>query len=443
MNCNINVTFNNNSFLCCRRETTKTVFRVCCCMMLFGVRTALARTLSPAVALRSVRWSSGLNFGLSDDQREFEQLAKDFVAAEVIPRAAEYDKTGEYPWEIIKKGHSIGLMNLHVPEAYGGLGLGAVSGSIIAENLAYGCTGVSTAMEANGLAEMPVILAGNEEQKKKYLGRMIEEPLVASYGVTEPSAGSDVAGVKTRAERKSDGSWVLNGSKMWITNAGHANWFFVLAKTDPEQSAGRAFTGFIVDGDSPGLTRGRKELNMGQRCSDTRGVTFDDVVVPKENVLGEPGYGFKIAMGAFDHTRPPVAAGAVGLAQRALDEASKYATERKTMGVPIAQHQAVAFMLADMAIGVETARLITLRSAWEIDDGRRNTYYASIAKAFAADVANKNATDAVQVFGGNGFNSEYPVEKLMRDAKIFQIYEGTAQIQRLIVSREIFGRMQQ
>lgn len=214
----------------------------------------------------------------------------------------------------------------------------------------------------------------------------------------------------------------------------------MLAKTDANASTGAAFTGFIVDADTPGINVGRKEINMGQRCSDTRGITFEDVVVPDANRIGDVGMGFRIAMGAFDHTRPPVASGAVGLARRAMDEAIGYAMERKTMGVPIAQHQAVSFMIADMAIGIEAARGLVHKSAWQIDQGRRNTMFASMAKAFAGDHANKVVTDAVQVFGGNGFNTEYPVEKLMRDAKIYQIYEGTSQIQRLIVSREIFSR---
>jgi len=287
---------------------------------------------------------------------------------------------------------------------------------------------------------MPVILAGSDAQKKKYLGRMTEEPLMCAYGVTEPGAGSDVAGLKTTAVKKGN-EYVINGNKMWITNGGHANWYFVLAKTntDPKCPTGKAFTGFIVDRNTPGLIVGRKEWNMGQKASDTRGLTFEDMVVPAENVLGAEGMGFKIAMGAFDKTRPPVA-GAVGLAQRALDEATKYSMERKTFGRLICEHQAVAFMLADMTIGVESARLAMLRSAWEIDQGRRNTYFASIAKALAGDVVNKSAADAVQIFGGNGFNSEYPVEKLMRDAKIYQIYEGTAQIQRVIISRELLSK---
>jgi acyl-CoA dehydrogenase len=343
----------------------------------------------------------------------------------MIPVAAEYDKSMEFPKPLFDKAWELGLVNTHVPESCGGLDLGCFEGVLIGEELAYGCTGIMTAMEGNGLAAAPVILAGSEEQKKKYLGRLTEEPLQAAYCVTEPGAGSDVAGLATRAEKKGD-DWVINGSKMWITNGGVANWYFVLAKTDSSKGAGSGFTGFIVDADTPGITKGRKEINLGQRCSDTRGITFENVVVPDANRLGAEGVGFKIAMGAFDHTRPPVASGAVGLARRAMDEAIQYATERKTMGVPIAHHQAVSFMIADMAIGIEASRGLVHKSAWEIDQGRRNTLFASMAKAFAADHANKVAADAVQIFGGNGFNTDYPVEKLMRDAKIYQIYEGAS-----------------
>ncbi|XP_033642762.1 medium-chain specific acyl-CoA dehydrogenase, mitochondrial-like [Asterias rubens] len=386
----------------------------------------------------------GLAFELSDEQKEYQELARKFTKEEIIPKAAEHDKTGEYPVEIIKKAFDLGLMNSHIPASVGGLGLGILDSCIIAEEFAYGCTGIQTAIEANSLGQMPVIIGGTKEQQKKYLGRMVEEPLMCAYCVTEPGAGSDVAGLRTRAEKKGD-EYILNGGKMWITNGGHANWYFVLARTDPDPKAStaKAFTGFIVDRDSPGVIVGRKEWNMGQRASDTRGITFEDVRVPKENVLIGEGMGFKIAMGAFDKTRPPVAAGATGLAQRAFDEATKYSMERKTFGKYICEHQAVAFILADMAIGIETARLMTHRAAWETDQGKRNTYYASIAKALAADVANKCATDAVQVFGGNGFNTEYPVEKLMRDAKIYQIYEGTAQIQRVIISREVLTKAKQ
>jgi len=381
--------------------------------------------------------STGYNFNVTPEQQEYLDLAEQFTKNEIIPNAAHYDQTGEYPWEILRKAHETGLMNLHIPQEYGGMGLGTMDGCLITEKMAYGCTGIMTAIEANGLGSMPVMIAGNHEQKTKYLGRLIDEPLMCAYGVTEPGAGSDVAGIKTKAEKKGD-EWVINGQKMWITNGGVANYYFVLARSDPDPKTptSKAFTGFIVDADTPGVSPGRKEMNMGQRCSDTRGITFEDVVVKKENVLVGEGAGFKVAMGAFDKTRPPVAAGAVGISQRALDEATKYAMERKTFGVPIITHQAVSFMLSDMAIGTEAARLAYIKSAWQSDNKILNTYMASIAKCFAGDVANKSATDAVQIFGGNGFNTEYPVEKLMRDAKIYQIYEGTAQIQRMIIARE-------
>ncbi|XP_013189345.1 medium-chain specific acyl-CoA dehydrogenase, mitochondrial isoform X2 [Amyelois transitella] len=387
---------------------------------------------------------TGYCFELNDEQKALQELARKFTKDEIIPNAAHYDKTGEYPWPIVKKAWSIGLMNSHIPEHCGGMNLGVFDQCLVAEEIAYGCTGVMTAMEASGLGQAPVILAGTKEQQKKYLGRLIEEPLVAAYCVTEPVAGSDVAGIKTRAEKKGD-EWILNGQKMWITNGGVANWYFVLARTnpDPKCPASKAFTGFIVEREWPGVTPGRKEQNMGQRASDTRGITFEDVRIPKENVLIGEGAGFKIAMGTFDKTRPPVGAGATGLAARALHEATKYSLERKTFGVPIAQHQAVAFILADMAVGVETARLAWMRAAWMVDHGQKNTVLASVAKLHASEVANRAASDAVQIFGGNGFNQDYPVEKLMRDAKIYQIYEGTSQIQRLIISREILAAAKQ
>ncbi|XP_006831151.1 PREDICTED: medium-chain specific acyl-CoA dehydrogenase, mitochondrial [Chrysochloris asiatica] len=338
----------------------------------------------------------GFSFEFTEQQKEFQATARKFAREEIIPVAAEYDKTGEYPVPLIKRAWELGLMNTHIPESCGGLGLGTFEACLITEELAYGCTGVQTAIEANSLGQMPVIIAGNDQQQKKYLGRMTEEPLM----------------------------------------------YFLLARSDPnpQVSASKAFTGFIIEADTPGIHIGRKELNMGQRCSDTRGIVFEDVKVPKENVLIGEGAGFKIAMGAFDKTRPPVAAGAVGLAQRALDEATKYSLERKTFGKLLVEHQAVSFLLAEMAMKVELARMSYQRAAWEVDCGRRNTYYASIAKAFAGDIANQLAADAVQIFGGNGFNTEYPVEKLMRDAKIYQIYEGTAQIQRLIIAREHIGK---
>lgn len=406
-----------------------------------AARPALRHLSTEPSAAASAVQSGGVCFDITPEQKEIQQLARKFAREVALPKAQEHDKTMEYPWEVIRMGWELGLMNPHIPAEYGGMGLGTFEGCLITEEMAYACTGIQTAMEANNLGQMPVIIAGNEEQKKKYLGRMTEEPLMCAYGVTEPGAGSDVAGIATRAEKKGD-EYILNGQKMWITNGGVADWYFILARTssDRKTPASKAFTGFIVDGDSSGLTKGRKELNMGQRCSNTAGFSLSDVVVPKANVLLGEGAGFKIAMGAFDRTRPPVAAGAVGLSQRAVDEATKYALERKTFGTEIVNHQAVAFMLAEMAMETELGRLAWMRAAWEVDQGRRNTYYASIAKGFAGDAANRAASNCVQIFGGNGFNAEYPAEKLMRDAKIYQIYEGTAQIQRLIIAREHLSR---
>ncbi|KAJ6647303.1 putative medium-chain specific acyl-CoA dehydrogenase, mitochondrial [Pseudolycoriella hygida] len=372
-------------------------------------------------------------------QREIQELARKFTKEEIVPKASHFDRTGEFPYEIVKKAHAIGLMNGSIPQEFGGNGLKLFDTCLVTEELAFGCTGIMLAIEGSGLGQTPVILAGNADQKRKYLGRLVEEPIVAAYAVTEPGAGSDVNGVKTKAEKKGD-EWVINGQKMWITNGGIANWYFVLARTnlDPKAPANKAFTGFIVEANSVGVTPGRKELNMGQRCSDTRGVTFEDVRVPKENVIMGEGAGFKIAMMTFDKTRPTVAAGSVGLAKRALHEATNYALQRTTFGVPIAQHQAVSSILADMAIGVETGRLAWMKAAFEVDNDSQNRgYYASVAKCYAADMCNRVASDAVQVFGGAGYNSEYPVEKLMRDAKIFQIYEGTSQIQRLVISKSL------
>lgn len=373
-----------------------------------------------------------VGFQLTAAQREFQETARRFAKEKIIPVAATLDQTMEYPTQLFKEAWELGLVNMHVPAECGGLGAGCLDGVIVHEEISYGCCGVGAVFEINSIAAAAVIIAGNDAQKKKYLGRLTEEPLQCAYCVTEPGAGSDVAGLKTFAEKKGD-KWVVNGQKMWITNGGVANWYFLLAKSKD------GFVSFIVDGDTPGIIRGKKEINLGQRCSDTRGITFENVEIPDENVLGKVGDGFKYAMKAFDFTRPPVAIGAVGLARRALDESRAYSLQRKTMGKMIAEHQAVAFMLADMAVGIEAGRLLTYRAAWEIDSGRRNTYFASSAKLFAAEHCQKCVTDAVQIFGGNGYNTGYPVEKLYRDSKIFSIYEGTSQIQRLIISRHLLG----
>jgi len=401
------------------------------------MRTLLNRAAAASASVSRRR----LNFEFNEDSLALQELARKFAREEMMPKAAQYDQTMEYPFEIFEKAWELGLVNCHIAEDLGGMGLGCVDSCIIAEEMAYACTGMETAIEANSLGSMPLLVGGSDELKREYLGRLLEAPLQAAYGVTEPGAGSDVAGIKTKAELVGD-EYILNGEKMWITNGGVANWYFVLARTnpDPKCPASKAFTGFIVEREWEGVQPGRKEINMGQKCSDTRGIRFENVRVPKKNVIGKEGAGFLYAMAAFDNTRPPVAAAATGLAWRALDEATKYSLERKTMGKPIVQHQAVSFMLAEMAARMELGRLMTYKSAWMIDQGERNTYYASIAKLFAGDAANQNATDAVQIHGGNGFNCDYPVEKLMRDAKIFQIYEGTAQIQKLIIGREHLQR---
>jgi acyl-CoA dehydrogenase len=379
-----------------------------------------------------------IDFSLSDEQRALRDLAHDFALNEIRPVAAHHDQTGEFPREVVRKAWELGLLNTHIPQEYGGLGLGVLDGCLLAEENAWGCTGIGTAIEANGLAEAPLIVAGSDEQKRKWLAPMIDEFKLAAYCVTEPDAGSDVAGIKTMARHTGD-EYVLHGQKMWITNGSVADWYFVLAYTDPAQKH-RGMSAFIVPRDAAGIEVGKKEKNLGQRCSDTRAVTFNEVKVPAANRLGQEGDGFRIAMAAFDHTRPMVSAAAVGLARAAMEHAIEYAKERTSMGVPLARHQAIAFMIADMAKDIEAARLLVWLAGWTIDQGRRNTREAAYAKSFGADTAMRVALDAVQIFGGYGFNTEYPVEKLMRDAKVFQIYEGTSQIQRLIIAKEIFDR---
>ena len=374
-----------------------------------------------------------IDFELSEEQRMVRDLARDFATNEIAPKAAYHDETGEFPREICQKAFEIGLLNPGLPEAYGGAGMSAMMECLIAEELAAACSGISTAMMVNTLATAPLLTGASEEQKQKWLTPMTEQLTFAAYGVTEPDAGSDVQGIKTTAVKKGN-EYVINGRKMWISGAGVADWFFVLTYTSKEAGI-RGMSAFVVPSKAPGVTVGKKENNMGQRASDTRAITFEDVVVPEENRIGPEGKGWILAMAAFDHTRPPVAAGAVGVGRAAMEHAVRYAKERHAFGVAIHRHQAVAFMIADMAKDLDAARLLVWRAAHMYDSGKRNSYEAACAKCFAADTAMRVCVDAVQIFGGYGFNKEYPVEKLMRDAKIFQIYEGTSQIQRLIISK--------
>jgi acyl-CoA dehydrogenase len=380
--------------------------------------------------------SAGISFSLSDEQRALRDLSREFAEREIRPVAADYDERSQHPADVIAKAHEVGLMNPHIPEELGGPGLSAFEQILIGEELAWGCSGIATSIVANILGSLPVLLAGTDDQKREWLSPLLAEPLLCSFGLTEPGAGSDVSAIQSTATRD-DGDYVLNGSKMFITNAGEAAWFVIFASTD--RAAGhRGLSAFVVPADSNGVVVEEHLDKLGQRATDTSALAFQDVRVPAANRLGEEGEGFKIAMRTLDLTRPGTAAGAVGVARAAFEHAVEYAKTRVQFGQPIAINQGVNFLVADMAAEIEAARLLTWQAAWLIDQGERATLQSSYAKRFAADTAMKVTTDAVQIFGGYGYMKEYPVEKLLRDAKLFQIYEGTSQIQRLVIAREIF-----
>ncbi len=382
--------------------------------------------------------AGGVSFALTPEQRELRTLAREFAEKEIRPKAAECDEHQTHPADLVAKAHEVGLMNVHVPEEYGGAGLSAFEGMLVGEELCWGCSGIGVSITANTLGAAPVMIAGSDEQKRTWLPPLLEEPILCSFALSEPDAGSDVARIKTTADLRG-GEYVLNGSKMFITNAGHAAWSVVFASTDKSRGH-RGLSAFVVPMDAEGVVVEKHLDKMGQRATDTSAFALDDVVVSAANRLGEEGDGFKIAMQTLDFTRPGTAAGAVGVAQAAYEYAVEYARERVTFGVPIAMHQGVNFLIADMATEIEAARLLTWQAAWMLDSGygRKATLYSSFAKRFSADTAMRATTDAVQIFGGYGYIKEYPVEKLMRDAKLFQIYEGTSQIQRLVIAKEIF-----
>ncbi len=375
-------------------------------------------------------------YELPEDVKMLQELAMDFTRREIMPRAEYYDQSDEWPWEIFQKAREVGLVNLNIPEEYGGMGATALEECVIAESMAYGCSGIQTALMLNQLATLPLLIAGSDEQKRRYLPWIADDGKVAAYCMTEPDAGSDVAGIKSTAIRCQD-AYVLNGSKTWITDGPVASFYAVFAKTDPD--AGHSgISCFLVERDWPGVSTSKPLAKMGQHAAQACQVFFENVEVPECNRLGDEGEGFRIAMKAFDKSRPGVATAAVGVARRALDEAVAYAGERTAFGQPISHFQGVGFILADMAIRVEAGRHLAYKAAWDVDRGVRNTMSAAMAKAYCAEAAMKNATDAVQVFGGNGYSKEFPVEKLMRDAKIYQIYEGTTQIQQMIIMRELY-----
>jgi acyl-CoA dehydrogenase len=375
-----------------------------------------------------------VDFTLTEQQENIREMAHDFAEKEIRPVAWEYDKEGTWPREIIDKAWGLGLMNSRFPERYGGVGASNLDGCLIGEELAWGCAAIATTLGANELAAAPVLLGGSEQIKQTYLGRLTEAPRLASFCLTEPDAGSDVSSMRTTAVRRGD-KYVINGSKCFITNGGYADWYTVYAKTDRD-AGHRGISAFVVPKDDT-VSVDKHEDKMGLRASNTATISFNDTEVPAANLLGEENHGFKLAMMTLDRTRPGVASLATGIARAAFEFATEYSRERVQFGVPIAMHQAIQFMIADMATKIEAARLLTWKSAVLLDQGERNTLVSSHAKRFAADSAMEVAVDAVQVYGGYGFIKEYPVEKLMRDAKIMQLYEGTSQIQRLVIAREV------
>ena len=376
-----------------------------------------------------------INVNLNEGHLMLQDLAREFADRELIPNAEDWDRNGTFPAEAIQKARDLGILNCTIPEKYGGMGLSFMDEVIINEELGRGDPGFATITGVTMLACHPVIYAGTEEQNKEFLGRICDGQ-ISAYCVTEPGAGSDVKAIQTTAKLEDD-HYRINGSKMWIGGAGYADWFYVLARTggsDPIKS----LSGFIVDSDTPGVIIGKKEDKMGQRCSDTRSVVFNDVVIPKSNLLGgQEGGGWMQAMVAFDRSRPMLASHAVGNARGAMEEAWGYANQRQAFSKPIIEHQSISFMLADMATKIEAARLLVHKSASKLDLGERATLESAHAKRFAADIGMEVATDAVQIFGGYGYSEEFPAARRMRGAKIYQIFGGTSQIQRMIITREI------
>ncbi|HEX9822062.1 MAG TPA: acyl-CoA dehydrogenase family protein [Methylomirabilota bacterium] len=377
-------------------------------------------------------------FYLTDEQRMIRDLARKVARERIAPHAARYDELEAYPEDSMQAILESGLFAIWVPEAYGGTDMGALALALATEEIAYACAATATQYLDQPLGGLPVLLAGTEDQKKKYLPGLATGEILAAYSLSEPGAGSDAAGLKTTAVRRGD-HYVLNGSKQWCTNGDHADVITVFATVDPSKRA-KGITAFLVEKGTPGFEVGKKERKLGIRASPTVALHFTECAVPAAQRLGAEGEGFKIAMATLDMTRPATGSMAVGIAQAALDAAVGYAKERQQFGQPIAAFQGIQFMLADMAMQTHAARLMVHHAARQLDAGiRANTYEASMAKCWAGDAAMKVATDAVQVFGGYGYTREFPVERFMRDAKIMQIYEGTNQIQRLIIAKELLG----
>ncbi len=378
-----------------------------------------------------------MDFSLSEEKLELKELAHQFAENEMRPVAGEYDEKNEFPIEVMKKAFEVGFLTSGIPVEYGGIGFSNIDNAVVCEELAWGCSGIYTSIMANTLAFTPILLFGSDEQKKEFLTPLTQEMGFACFGLTEREAGSDNSLVKTTAVKDGD-FYIINGSKTFITNGGVSKVGVIFASTDPTRGA-RGLSACIVPMDTPGVTVGKHENKMGHRASNTVELFFDDVKIPAKNLLRREGFGFIIAMKTLDVARPAVAAGAVGLARAAYEEALKYSQTRIQFGKPIASFQHNAFKLVEMITEIEGARLLVYRSAWMLDKNMKASKESAMAKVVAADVAMKVTTEAVQIMGGYGYMKEYPVEKMMRDAKLFQIYEGTNEIQKYVISLEILG----
>ena len=376
-----------------------------------------------------------MDFNLSDEEKALQETARKFAREVMRPKAAHHDEHGTFPKDILQQAAELGLMNMTLPASVGGNQLSHVAQVLIGEELAWGCAGMATSMIANDLANLPIVLAGTQEQKERLLGPFTRGFKLSSFGLTEPNAGSDVAGMATVARRDGD-HYVVSGQKQWITNGEYADQFTVFCTTDKALKH-KGMMCLVMEGRPKGFSTGKHENKMGQRASNTVTLNFDEVRIPVKNRIGAEGEGFKIAMETLDNSRPLTAVFAIGTARAAMEHAIDYAKQRQQFGKPIAEFQAIQFLIADMAKDIHAARLMAWQSAWMLDAGQRNTLVSSYAKCFAADMAMRVTTDAVQVFGGYGYSREYPVEKLMRDAKLIQIYEGTSQVQRLVMAREL------
>ncbi|MBL9039672.1 MAG: acyl-CoA dehydrogenase family protein [Archangium sp.] len=376
-----------------------------------------------------------MNFSLSEDEKALQSTARNFARDVMRPKAAHCDEHSIFPKDIVKQAWELGLLNMTIPTEFGGVGLSHFAQVLVGEELAWGCAGITTSMIANDLALLPIIIGGTKEQKEKFLKPFTEQFKLASFGLTEPGAGSDVAGMRCTARREGD-FYIVNGQKQWITNGEYADQYSLFCTTDPTKKH-KGIMCLVIEGQPKGLTIGKHENKMGQRASNTVTLTFEDVKVPVANRIGQEGEGFMIAMATLDNSRPLTATMAIGNARAALEHSIDYAKQRQQFGKPIAEFQGIQFMIADMAAEIHAARLLTYQSACMLDAGERNTLISSYAKRIAADMAMKVTTDAVQVFGGYGYSKEYPVEKLMRDAKLIQIYEGTSQVQRVVIAREL------